>query len=75
MGSVMVLLLKCKKCTKSRGGGGPVGEGLAGQGVCEPRIEVIVKMQKSRGVRVRSEGECVGRRGSGLDVNQELELL
>ena len=38
----------------SRGGGGWSGRGGGGQGGCEPRIEVIVKMQK------QSWGEGVG---------------
>ena len=65
-------LFKKKKMQKSRGG----VKGGRGQGGCEPRIEVIVKMQKSRenvvGVRwgrgsrvqVRS-GDLVGG-GSGV---------
>ena len=54
------LLCKCKK-----------GLGLGssrGMGGCEPRIEVIVKMQKqSPGVFWKGV--------SGVDVNQELKLL
>ena len=46
-------------------GGGGGGGGLGG---CEPRIEVIVKMQKKN---VRGP---VGR-GSRVDVNKELKLL
>ena len=38
------------------GSGGDVSSRLVGQGICERRIEVIIKMQKSRGGGVRSRG-------------------
>ena len=52
------------KLKKSGGGGG--GVGLWGEGGCERRIEVFVKIQKKNrcgGVRVR------------VDVNEELKFL
>ena len=57
------------------GGGVRVQSGvLGGQGECERRIEVIVKMQKIKnlggGGEVRSRGE-----GVSVDVNEELKLL
>ena len=56
----------------SGGGGGGLGEGsgFGGQGGCERRIEVFVKIQKKmRGV---SGGSGWGVR---VDVNEELKLL
>ena len=48
-----------------------VRSGRGGQGGCEPRIELIVKMQKHR------EGWPSGGGGGGVRVvvNQELKLL
>ena len=78
---------------KEVGGGGRIGWGSGssrgGQGGCEPRIEVIVKMQRKvgvdRGMGVGVwEGDGVGWYGSGIwdrggvgygDVNQELKVL
>ena len=48
-----------------------------GQGGCEPRIEFIVQMHKSRGSC--QGGLVVGfrfqSRGVGVDLNQELKVL
>ena len=49
---------------KNRLGRGGGGFGLGGQGGCEQRIEVFVKIQKKMG------GE-----GVRLDVNEELKFL
>ena len=51
----------CGKCKK--GGSGSGWEG--GQGGCEPRIELIVKMQKRK----------VGGGGGGGGMNEELKVL
>ena len=59
------------------GGGGGGGVGLGGQGGCERRIEVFVKIQKKK---IFFGGGSVGG-GSGsdwgvrVDVNQELKFL
>ena len=64
-------------------GRGRVGGGVGGQGGCERRIEVFVKIQKKKnfgggGVRW---GGWVGGGGSGsgwgvrVDVNEELKFL
>ena len=49
----------------NQSGWGPFGG--RGQGGCEPRIEVIVKMQKGK-----SRGSVGGGGGVRVDVNQEL---
>ena len=55
------------------GGGGLVGWG---QGGCERRIEVFVKIQKKWGGGwVRGGGVGLGGGGSGVDVNEELKFL
>ena len=62
---------KKKKKKKLGGPGGEVGVGLGGQGGCERRIEVFVKIKKKIG--------GVGGVGLGggvrMDVNEELKLL
>ena len=54
-------------------GGSVVGVGLGGQGGCERRIEVFVKIQKKK------NGGGGGRWGVGggvrVDVNEELKFL
>ena len=51
------------------------GSGLGGQGGCERRIEVFVKIQK----KISGGGGSVGGSGSGwgvrVDVNEELKFL
>ena len=46
---------------------------MGSRGECEPRIKVIVKMQKKVGVG--GGGGPFGGRGVKVDVNQELKLL
>ena len=54
---------------------------LGGQGRCEPRIKLIVKMQKQSRRAVGDKGGCVRRIGGGpvggvrVDVYEELKLL
>ena len=50
-----------------------MGVGLGGQGGCERRIEVFVKIQKKLGGRSGGGGGRVG--GVRLDVNEELKFL
>ena len=66
------------------GGGGPGGWVGGGQGGCDRRIEVFVKIQKKNfffwggGVGGRGRGGGGGRRGVWgvrMDVNEELEFL
>ena len=74
-----------RKFTKKIGGGGVMGcsSGLGGQGGCERRIEVMVKIQKKKktfflgGGVVGRVGGGVGGRGSGVrvDVNEKLKFL
>ena len=54
-------------------GGGRVG-GVGGQGGCERRIEVFVKIQKKK---IGGGGGPGGRVGGGvrMDVNEELKFL
>ena len=62
-----------EKFTKKIGGG---GFGLGGQGGCERRIEVFVKIQKKKlggGGEVRGRGSGWG--GVRVDVNLELNFL
>ena len=74
------------KCRK--GGSGSGGGGGGGQGGCEPRIELIVKMQKSRGggghgePRIEVIVKMKKKSGGGVRwgcirvvVNEELKLL
>ena len=53
------------------------GSGLGGQGGCERRIEVFVKIQKKK--FLGGGGGSVGGSGSGwgvrVDVNEELKFL
>ena len=60
-----------------RGGGGRVG-GVGGQGRCERRIEVFMKIQKKNflggGVLGGGEG-WVGGGGVRVDVNEEMNFL
>ena len=57
------------------------GVGLGGQGGCERRIEVFVKIQKKKNFFWGGEsgwgGGCVGGSGSWVrvDVNEELKFL
>ena len=51
------------------GGGGQVGGG-GGQGRCEQRSEVFVKIQKKNG-----GGQVGGGGGHRVDVNKELKFL
>ena len=55
-------------------GGRGEGSGLGGQGGCERRIEVFVKIQKKNG---GGQGGSVGGGGGGVrvDVNEELKFL
>ena len=53
-----------------RGGGGRGSGRVGGQGGCERRIEVFVKIQKKKFVGV---GGRVG--GIRVDVNEELKFL
>ena len=58
------------------GGGTGGGVGLGGQGGCERRTEVFVKIQKKKiggGGRVGPWGVRVG--GVSMDVNEELKFL
>ena len=48
------------------------GVGLGGQGGCERRIEVFVKIQKKKRFVICGEGEGWGVR---VDVNEELKFL
>ena len=62
------------------GGGGGGGVGLGGQGGCERRIEVFVKIQKKNflgGGGGGGGGGSVGGSGWGVrvDVNEELKFL
>ena len=59
------------------GGGGPGGRGvgLGGQGDCERRIEVFVKIQKKKIGGGGSWGEGVGLGGVRGIVNEELKFL
>ena len=74
----------CENSKKKNGGGGGGvrgGVGLGGQGGCERRIEVFVKIQKK--TLGGGGGGGVGRRGEGsgwgggvrMDVNEELKFL
>ena len=57
------------------------GVGLGGQGGCERRIEVFVKIQKKKNFFfLGGGGSGVGRMGGGgwgvrVDVNEELKFL
>ena len=55
------------------------GSGWGGQGGCERRIKVFVKIQKKIGGGVRSGGGGVSGRGRvggvSVDVNEELKFL
>ena len=55
------------------------GSGLGGQGGCEQRIEVFVKIQKTNFWGGGGGGGSVGGSGSGwgvrVDVNEELKFL
>ena len=57
-------------------GGGPGGR-VGGQGGCERRIEVFVKIQKENGGGGQGSGGGVGLGGGGVrvDVNEELKFL
>ena len=55
-----------------RGGGGGGGVGLGGQGGCERRIEVFVKIQKKNFFGGGGSGSGWGVR---VDVNEELKFL
>ena len=58
------------------GGGVPGGVGLGGQGGCERRIEVFVKIQKEMGGGGSGGGRGrVGGLGVRVDVNEELKFL
>ena len=61
------------------GGGGVGGVGLGGQGGCERRIEVFVKIQKKKIGGGGLGGGSVGGQGSGwgvrVDVIEELKFL
>ena len=54
------------------GGCGGSGVGWGGQGGCEQRIELFVKIQKRIGGLGRGLG---GGRGVRIDVNKELKFL
>ena len=54
------------------GGPGGGGSGWGGQGGCERRIEVFVKIQKKNGGGVGGRGRVGGVR---VDVNEELKFL
>ena len=59
---------------KKMGGGG--GVGLGGQGGCERKIEVFVKIQKKNlGGGQGGSGGGVGLGGVRVDVNEELKFL
>ena len=55
------------------------GSGLGGQGGCDRRIEVFVKIQKKKISGGGGGGGSVGGSGSGwvvrVDVNEELKFL
>ena len=60
------------------GGRGEVGVGLGGQGGCERRIEVFVKIQKKKKNLGGGGGPGGGGRVGGgvrVDVNEELKFL
>ena len=61
------------------GGGGGRGHVGGGQGGCERRIEVFVKIQKKNGGGGRGWGRVggggVGLGGVRVDVNEELKFL
>ena len=61
------------------GGGGGGGVGLGGQGGCERRIEVFVKIQKKNfwggGGGGSGGGSGSGWGGVRVDVNEELKFL
>ena len=57
---------------KNSGGGGGGGSGLGGQGGCERRIEVFVKIQKKK-IGGGGRGGVVG--VVRLNVNKKLEFL
>ena len=61
------------------GGGGGRGEGSAwggGQGGCERRIEVFVKISKKKfGGGGREGGRVLGGGGVRMDANEELKFL
>ena len=59
--------IKKKGDGEVQGGG---GVGFGGQGGCERRIEVFVKIQKKLG-----GGQGVGLGGVRVDVNEELKFL
>ena len=59
MNQGLKLLWKCQNKLGGGGGGGDTDRGR-GQVGCEPRIEVILKMQK---------------KGEGVDVNKEFKLV
>ena len=52
-----------------------MGGGGRGQGGCERRIEVFVKIQKKKNVFFWGGGGGVGLRGVRVDVNEELKFL
>ena len=68
--------MKIQKKNGGSGGGGSEGIGLWGQGGCERRIEVFVKIQKNWG---GGGVDGVGGRGRvggvRVDVNEELKFL
>ena len=58
------------------GGGGVQGVGLrGGQGGCEGRIEVFVKIQKKNFGGGGGLGGGIGLGGFRVDVNEELKFL
>ena len=67
------------KIQKKNGGGvrEEPGEGWVGrgQGGCERRIEVFVKIQKKNGGPGGGSGGRVGLGGVRVDVNEELKFL
>ena len=60
-------------------GGGSGGFGLGGQGGCERRIKVFVKIKKKKNFFFLGGGSGGGGGGSGwgvrVDVNEELKFL
>ena len=60
-------LCRFKRKKNFFGGGGGGGVGLGGQGGCERRIEVFVKIQKNNFLGVWE--------GVRVDVNEELKFL
>ena len=59
------------------GGRGGVGGGVGfwGQGGCERRIEVFVKIQKKKNIFFGGSGGGVSGWGVRVDVNEELNFL